>query len=346
VGSSAAGGTLRRVAVTLAVGAIGVAGLAIACSSRQTAGVRTVRIAVHQDPIAFLPVRVAHTLGYYEREGVAVEMSEVAGGTKAIQALLGGSVDVAAASLSDVMQLAVEGRDVRGFLLFYTRPTVALAVAPSMSGTIHSIRDLKGRAVGVTTPGSSSHQILNYLLVTNGVAPDEVSTVSVGMSASSVAALEHGSVAAAVLLGSAISAFERRHPHDAFLVDLRTADGARQVFGSETFPALGFVAEERWLHANADTARRLTRAVARGMQWVHEQSPEQVRDMLPEAARMTAEEDLRTIRQMQQVLSVDGHIPGDSMPLIEKFVAVSNSKLRAANIDLARLYTNEFTVPK
>ena len=165
--------------------------------------------------------------------------SEVAGGTKAIQALLGGSVDVAAASMPDAVQLALEGRDVRGFLLLYTRPTAALAVTPSLSSTMRTVRDLKGRTIGVSAPGSASHQILNFLLVSNGLSPDAVSTVSVGMSASSVAALEHGSVDAAVLLGSAISVFERRQPRQTFLVDLRTPAGARQVFGSEVFPVAG-----------------------------------------------------------------------------------------------------------
>ena len=57
---------------------------------------------------------------------------------------------------------------------------------------------------------------------------------------------------------------------------------------------------------------------------------------------MTAEADLQAIRQMQEVLSTDGLMPAGSPELIEKFVAVSNSKLRAAHIDIARLYTNEF----
>jgi NitT/TauT family transport system substrate-binding protein len=322
------------------------AGLTACNGSHQQAGLQTVRLAIHQDPIAFLPVRVTQTLGYYEEAGLAVEMSEVVGGTKAIQALLGGSVDVAAASMSDAVQLALEGRDVRGFLLLYTRPTAALAVAPSLSGTIRTIHDLKGRTVGVSAPGSASHQILNFLLVSNGLSLDAVSTVSVGMSASSVAALEHGSVDAAVLLGSATSAFERRQPRQTFLVDLRTPAGARQMFGAEVFPSLGLLAEDRWLRANPDTARRLARAVTRGMQWVRDHSAEQVREMVPAAARTTDEADLQAIRQLQQVLSSDGLMPPGATALIERFVAVSNPKLRAAPIDIARIYTNEFALTR
>jgi NitT/TauT family transport system substrate-binding protein len=310
--------------------------------SQPAAGIRNVRIAIHREPIAFLPVRVAQTLGYYEAEGIAVDLSEVAGGTKAIEALLGGSVDVAAASMSDVLPLAAEGRDVRGFLVMYTRPAAALAVAPALSRTIRTIHDLKGRTVGVSAPGSWSHQFLNFLLVTSGLSPEDVSTVSVGMSASSVAALEHGTVDASVLLASAITAFEERHPSNTFIVDARTLDGARQVFGSEMFPSLGLLARDNWLRANRDTAQRLVRALKRGMRWVHDHPAEQVREMIPDAARMTATADLETIQRMQQELSTDGLMPPESAELVKKFVAVSNAKVRAAHIDTAKIYTNEF----
>jgi NitT/TauT family transport system substrate-binding protein len=302
----------------------------------------TVRIAIHREPIAFLPVRAAQTLGYFGAEDLTVELSEVAGGTKAIEALLGGSVDVAAASISDAVQLVAEGRDVRGFLVLHTRPAAALAVAPARNGTIRTIRDLRGRTVGVSTPGSWTHQFLNFLLVTNGLAPEDVSTVSVGMSASSVAALEHGSVDAAVLLAGALTSFEERHPGSPFIADTRTPAGARQVFGSETFPSLSLLAEDRWLRTHAETAERLARAVKNGMRWVRDHSAGQVREMIPDAARMTEQADLQAIQRMQQGLSIEGLMPPGSAELVEKFVAISNPKVRAAHIDAASIYTNEF----
>ena len=322
--------------------------LALFCChrSQSSATLPEVRIAIHRDPIAFLPVRVAQTLGYYEAEGVAVAMSEVAGGAKALEALLGGSVDVAAASMSDAMQIAAEGRDVRGFLVLYTRPSAALAVAPALSGTIRTIRDLKGRTVGVSTPGSSTHQLLNFLLVRDGLSPADVSTVSVGMSASSVAALEHGTVDAAVLLGSAVAAFEERHPSTTFIVDIRTQAGARQVFGSEMFPGLSMVAQDSWLRANPEIAQRLVRALKRGMHWVRDRPAEQVRDMIPDAARMSEKADLQAIHRMQQGISTDGLMNAGSAELVEQFVALSNPKVRAAHIDTAKTYTNEFASVK
>jgi NitT/TauT family transport system substrate-binding protein len=162
------------------------------------------------------------------------------------------------------------------------------------------------------------------------------------MSASSVAALEHGTVGAAVLLASAVTAFEERHTSNPFIADTRTLAGARQAFGSETFPSLSLLAEDRWLRANADTAQRLARAVKKGMGWVRDRPAEQVRQMIPAAARMSEKADLQAIHGMQETVSVDGLMPAGSVDLVEKFVALSNAKVRTAHIDSARIYTNEY----
>ena len=161
-----------------------------------------------------------------------------------------------------------------------------------------------------------------------------------------MAALEHGKVDAAVLLAGGVTAFEERHPSNTFIVDLRTVAGARQVFGSETFPSLGFLAGDRWLRDNRDTAQRLVRAVKKGMRWVRDRPAEEVRRMIPEAARMSEKADLQAIQRMQGGISTDGLMPAGATDLVERFVALSNPKVRAAHIDTARIYTNEFASEK
>lgn len=319
--------------------AIAVAG----CQPRHAGDVRTIRIAIHRDPVAFLPVYLVRMLGYDRQEGIAVEASELTGGTKAIEAMLGGSADVAAGSMSDAIALAAQHRPVRSFLLVYARPTEALAVAPARGGEIRSIADLKGRTVGVTAPGSASHQFLNFLLVKNGLSPDDVSTVSVGMSSTSISALEHAQVDAAVLLASAIPTFELRNPTTAFLADTRTPSGARRAFGTDNFPALSLLADIDWLEQNADAAQRLVRAMQKAMRWVREQPVERVREMIPAESRMTpAEADFRAIREAQASMSPDGMVPPGSAAAVERFVAVSDPRVRAAKVDAEKVYTNQF----
>jgi len=316
----------------------------VGCRTGRSSAHSTIRLAIHRDPVAFLPIRAAASLGYFEQEGVAVDVSEVTGGAKAMEALLGGSVDAAAAAMSDVLQLAAGGRQLRAFLLLATRPTMALAVAPARRGAIRTPADLKGRIVGVSAPGSATHQFLEYLLSTNGIASADVGVVSVGMAASSVAALERGTVDAAVLLSSAIVTLEQRDS-GLLIADTRTAAGARRVLGSDVFPSLGIVAAEEWLDRNADSVARFVRALRRAMLWVKAQTPDRLEALIPPEGRLTPESaELAAIRQAQDVLSIDGVVTQEGMAAVQKFVATSNESVRRAHLDMSAAFTNRFVL--
>lgn len=315
----------------------------LGCDRGVKPGIRsdTIRIAIHRDPIAFLPLRVSQTHGYYQQQQIDLEMSDVAGGSKAIEALLGGSVDVAVVSVSDLVLLSAQGRHVRSFYVLYKRPLVALAVAPELNEKIGRIADLKGHTVGVSAPGSASHQFLNFLLESAGLSPNDVSIVSVGMSSSSVAALEHRQVDAAVLIASAITNYENRHPKTRFLADTRSAPGAQRAFGSSEFPSLALVAQDAWLNAHADAVRRLVRSVREGLDWMHDNSVENIREEIPDSARMvSAISDYQAIRDTQQVISSDGFMPPDAPQRIVRLLAAFDPRVK--QVDVSQLYTNEF----
>jgi sulfonate transport system substrate-binding protein len=254
---------------------------------------------------------------------------------------------VVGGSLMMTMQLAAQGRSVQTFLTMYTVPSWALVVSPSASGTIHTVSDLKGHRVGVSSLGSPSHTYLNYALASHGLSPEDVSTVSIGTGATSVAAVEHGQVDAAALVGSAITALELRHRTMKLLADARTPNGSREVFGSPVFPVTALLAQERWLRANPDIARRTARAVKRAMQWMREQTAERILAEIPPTDRMPdTEADLEAIRYAQQALSHDGVLPPDAPETVRKILAVADQNVQTTHIDLSKTYTNEFAAAR
>lgn len=315
------------------------------CSPRRNKEASFLRVALPRDGITWLPIRLAQTLGYFGEQNINVSFSDSAG--KGIEALLGGSVDIATGALSSAIQVATEGREVSVFMILYTRPAVALGVAPAMAGKIKRVVDLRKHNVGIAAPGSPIHQQLNFVLFNNGVAPNEVSVVSIGTGPSSLAALERGKVDAAILVGSAISTFERRNPDALLLQDSRSADGARKMFGSDIFPTSSLMAQSSWLKANSGTARRFAASVLRAMGWMRTHTAEDVRAKMSESERLPdVQADLQAIRQAQRTLSPDGVIPDSAPDQMRKFIAVSSEKVRSADIDLAKVYTNEFVTVK
>ena len=308
-----------------------------------SSSLQELRIALPNDWITWLPVELAQALGYTQQEGITLSVSETNGLGKAMEALLGGSVQVTAGTLAQSIHLAAEGRRLRCIVGLYTRPAVALMVAPPMTTTIRTVRDLVSRRVGVASAGSASHQFLDFLLVSEGLTPQDVHPVSVGTAAPSIAALEHGTVDAGVLVASAIPTFQRRHPDARALVDTRSEDGAQRVFGTTNFPNSCVIAEDDWLAGHADSARRLVRAVQSAMQWMRTHSAEEIRARIPESLRIPDHEaELQAIRQAKDTLSRDGSIAPDAAETVRRYVAVYNDKVRNTRLDLSHTYTNEF----
>ena len=96
---------------------------------------------------------------------------------------------------------------------------------------------MKGKTAGVSAPGSSTHMFLNYLLVKQGMKPDDVSNASIGISATAVGAVTHNKVDAAVMTDPALAIVRKQMPGLHILADTRTAEGVRSVFGVESYPS-------------------------------------------------------------------------------------------------------------
>ena len=64
--------------------------------------------------------------------------------------------------------------------------------------------------IGVTAPGSSTHNIVNFALSKAGLDPRDVSIIGVGASSTAVAAMENGEIDAISNIDPAISMIEKK----------------------------------------------------------------------------------------------------------------------------------------
>src|SRR5258708_10146963 len=98
------------------------------------------------------------------------------------------------------------------FVVYYRYPGFFLGVSPSHNAEIKSIKDLAGKKVGVSAPGSSTDFFLKYLLKKNGLDPASAAVIGVGLGATAVAAMEQGQIDAATMLDPAVPALQAGHP--------------------------------------------------------------------------------------------------------------------------------------
>ena len=323
---------MRRLVLNLAL-------LALAgCARKQT---DSVRIAIGgQAQLIYLATTLADELGYYRDAGVAVSLIDFPGGAKALEAVLGGSADVVCGFYDHTIQMAAQGRDLRAFVAMLRYPGLVLVAA---SPGINRIEDLKGRTVGVSAAGSSTHLLLNHLLVTHGLKPDDASTASIGMSATAVAAITRGKVDAAIMTDPALAIARKQLPSLRILADTRTADGVRAAFGVESYPSAVLYSTRAWQDAHPESARSLAHAILRTLDWMRTHSPEEIRARMPPSFRTDDPEmDLQGLRSLQNMLSPDGGITPESAAAVHQVLRVSLEAVRTNTIDVRATYTDQF----
>jgi len=152
-----------------------------------------VMMAVPGIGLSQLPVFVAQEKGFYKQERLEV-LIIVMDGTVATRAMIAGDVDFNLAFASGVSAL-LGGAPVKGVMGITNRGTQSFVVKPE----IQSAADLKGKIIGVSGFGGSTHHGALLVLDHLGVDPKEVSIVNIGNSALRLAALRFKKIDATIL---------------------------------------------------------------------------------------------------------------------------------------------------
>jgi NitT/TauT family transport system substrate-binding protein len=305
-----------------------------------------VRLGVGGQPLlVYLPTTLADRLGYYRDEGLDVRIEDLQGGSKALQALQGGSVDVVSGYYDHTVQMQAKQRDVVAFVNMLRYPSLVLAVSPKTTKPINSVTDLKGSKVGVTAPGSSTDFFLKYLLVRHGLAATDAAPQAVGGDASAVAAMQTGQVDAAVMIDPAFSLLQKRvgAQNVKVLSDTRTAEGLQRDLNVSTYPAAVLYADGRWLRDNPDTARKLARAIKRALDYVHTHSAADIAaKMPPEYSAGDAEVYTRAIDTAKPAFSPDGRIELSGAQAVYGVLRQFTPEIAQANVDVSKTFTNDY----
>ena len=229
--------------------------------------------------MVYLPTALAKAKGFFEEEGLDVEILDIkGGGSQAASALIGGSVDFSANAIDHAIKAKVQKKDLVAVHSHVRLAMMALVVANKYKGEIKSIADLKGRPLGVTSPGSQTHMILGYLLAKNGVKPDDVKIIGAGGNTMPLA-LEKDSVHAGMMLDPFFTAFMKQGKGYA-LVDMFTIKGTQAAMGGEV--------QGTTLHTRPDViakrpavVQKMVNALVKANKLIAASSGEQMAALLP-----------------------------------------------------------------
>lgn len=297
-----------------------------------------------QTLLTYLPTTLAQELGYYEEEGVEVELQDLQGGSKALTAMLGGSTDVTSGYYEHTIQMQAKNQPVTAFVNMGLSSGLALVIAPDSEGEITSIADLEGKNIGVTSPGSSTDMFVKYLLNKNGMDINAASVSAIGAGSSAVAAVEQGQVDAAVMLEPDVTVLEKRIGKEPVLLeDVRDTEGLERVFGTDAWPSSSLYATDTWLEENPEQAEKLAAAITRSLEFIQDHSGEEIAAEMPESfAGGDPEQYAAVIEDLKLTLSEDGVFTEEGVQAVLETQRIANPEVGEKDIALEETYTNEF----
>jgi NitT/TauT family transport system substrate-binding protein len=292
--------------------------------------------------LCYLPTVLAKQLGEYEKAGVNVEMVDFKGGSQALTAVLGGSADVVSGYFDHCVNLAAKNQHMQAFVIYDRYPGLALVVGPKNSGTIKSVKELAGKRIGVSAPGSSTDHFLKFILRKNGVDPNGIGVIGVGLGATAIAAMEQGSVDAAVMLDPAITLLQDKYKDLRILTDTRTQKDTIDVFGGE-YPGGALYTRADWIEKNPKAAQALTNAIISTLKWIHSHTPEEIMAKMPsELVGANKALYLAALKNTIPMYSTTGRMDPKGAAAVLAVFSQSSPDVAKAKIDLSKTYTNRF----
>jgi NitT/TauT family transport system substrate-binding protein len=293
--------------------------------------------------LQYLPHVLASELGFYQQNGIELAAESLAGGSKAMRALVGGSVDVVAGYFDHPIRVTARGRTVRSFAVLNTCPGNVVLVSHLAAGRIREIKDLKDGIIGVTDLGSQSQWFINYLTSMQGIRLGALKFVASGLQPTSVAALERGTIDVWAGFEPGVTRFLSRHPQGSIVVDARSPGALNRLIGSPVYPGAVLYSTAAWLKRFPDKARRLAASIRASLHWIQAHSPEEIMDKVPQ--RYTGEDRtlyLEALRNSYRMYSPDGLMPPGGPEIAFKVLAASLPELREEKFDLNDSWTNAF----
>jgi NitT/TauT family transport system substrate-binding protein len=206
---------------------------------------KTIRLAYSAVSVAFLNVFIAKDAGLFKKQGIDVELIQMAGPLP-IAALSAGEIDYLTGFTTGLVA-ASQGAPLKGVLVSLKKPPFYLVSEQH----IENLDDLPGKRLGVDRIGSLQHLVARLLLKVKGVNPEKVIFTQTGSVSNTVTSLVQGAVSAALLSG----------PHNVIMAQ----KGYRQIAAADelpmSFPTSGLVIHEAKLKRDAARIKSVMRAI-------------------------------------------------------------------------------------
>ncbi|MFF4559205.1 ABC transporter substrate-binding protein [Streptomyces sp. NPDC001422] len=293
------------------------------------------------DKVIYMPAMLTQRLGYFQDEGLDVQLLSEPAGVQAETALVSGQVQAAVGFYDHTLDLQTKGKAVESVVQFSHAPGEVEIVSEKRAGDITSPKDFKGRKLGVTGLGSSTDFLTKYLAVKNGVKVSEFTPVAVGAGPTFVSALQQGAIDGGMTTDPTVATVLAKKLGKV-LVDMRTPEGSQAALGGP-YPSSSLYMQTDWVNGHKETVQKLANAFVKTLRWMSTHSASDIAAKMP-ADYSQGDKKLyaEAIQSTLPMFTEDGVMPKNGPETVEKVLKAFNPNIQNADVDLSKTYTTEF----
>ena len=239
------------------VGALSCVGFFGAAGAAEMVTLRYGQNAASTGSLSALPLTVAERKGFFVREGINLMVVPIPGGTDRIVAALDkGEVDTGRNATPYLIQAVLKGSDAVAIVSQTANPVYSLIVRPE----IKSFADLKGKVIGLSTPGDTITLSTLRLLARKGIkAADFQAKAVVGTSARFECLKSGDCVAVPMGQPEDLGAIKQGYPRLGFTYEA----GTDLIFNVD-------MTRRAWGEKNQDTLVRFVRGFAASYEFIND----------------------------------------------------------------------------
>ncbi len=293
------------------------------------------------DKVIYLPAMLTQRLGYFDAEGLDVQLLTEPAGVQAETALVSGQVQGAVGFYDHTLDLQTKGKHIESVVQFSRAPGEVELVSEKAAGDITSPKDFKGKKLGITGLGSSTDFLTKYLAVKNGVKISDFTPVAVGAGPTFISALQKGSIDGGMTTDPTVAQVLDKKA-GRILLDMRTPQGSQEALGGP-YPSSSLYMQTDWVSSHKSTVQKLVNAFVKTLMWMSTHSASQIADKMP-ADYSQGDKALyaQAIKSTLPMFTKDGVMPAGGPETVEKVLKAFNPNIKNAKINLDQTYTTEF----
>lgn len=259
----------------------------VGCGNKQSEELKDITLTEVTRSVFYAPQYAALSLGFFEEEGLNVELVTSAGADKVTAAVLSGESDIGFCGPESTVYVYNEGRE--NYLITFAQLTkrdgsFLVAREPDENFTFDK---LKGKYIIGGRAGGMPEMSLEWVLRENGLTPNEDVTVDTS--------IQFSAMAGAFLQGTGdyVTLFEP----SALALEKEGKGYVVASIGAESgvVPYTCYNATKEYIEQNPDIIQAFTNALNKGMQWVQESTNEEIAEAIHPYFSDMSIEDLTSV---------------------------------------------------